>query len=195
MTRLILISLLVSLLLPAQAMAWQGKVIKVVDGDTIVVRNLDDIELTVRLYGIDTPEHDQPFGPEAKRYLSSRILDRDVNISGTDWKDCRIIGVVFHQGRNLNYMLVKDGMAWVYGTFCKEQYCTDWFREEDRARNLRQGLWSDGNPVPPWDWRKGVRKTNKGNAGTGKTDSSQETKSGLEKVIDILQTIKKNSKE
>ncbi len=195
MTRLMIVSTLLSLLIPFQALAWQGKVVKVVDGDSIVVKNLDDIELTVRLYGIDTPEHDQAYGPEAARYLSSRILDRDVNISGTNWKDCRIIGVVFFEGRNMNYMLVKDGLAWVYGDYCKEQYCTEWFREEDRARNLRQGLWSNQNPVPPWDWRKGVRRSVGNGAASGNTEESTKPKTGLEKVIDILQTIKKTSKE
>ena len=28
---------------------------------------------------------------------------------------------------------------------------------ESEAREAQRGLWADPQPVPPWEWRKGVR--------------------------------------
>ncbi|HEY9277666.1 MAG TPA: hypothetical protein VIO87_05630 [Methylotenera sp.] len=28
---------------------------------------------------------------------------------------------------------------------------------EEEARNARRGLWTDSNPIAPWDWRKAKR--------------------------------------
>ncbi len=36
--------------------AWQGKVVLVTDGDTIVLLTEDRIQVRIRLYGIDAPE-------------------------------------------------------------------------------------------------------------------------------------------
>ena len=44
-------------LLPSVSFAWQGKVVEVTDGDTLVV-NKGNTKVDVRLYGIDTPEND-----------------------------------------------------------------------------------------------------------------------------------------
>jgi micrococcal nuclease len=49
--------------------AWQGKVVHVTDGDTIVVLTEDKEQVSIRLYGIDTPESRQPFGSKATRYV------------------------------------------------------------------------------------------------------------------------------
>lgn len=38
------------------------RVIRVVDGDTVVVRTAEPLNLTVRLLGIDAPECGMPFG-------------------------------------------------------------------------------------------------------------------------------------
>lgn len=55
------------LLLPSIALAWPGKVVEVTDRDTLVVMK-GNKEVDVRLYGIDTPESDQPYGMMAARF-------------------------------------------------------------------------------------------------------------------------------
>jgi len=45
------------LVLAVAALAWEAEVIRVVDGDTLVVRRIDnDAQTRIRLYGIDAPE-------------------------------------------------------------------------------------------------------------------------------------------
>ena len=49
-----------------------GRVLKVVDGDTIIVLKFDDgevEEICVRLIGVDTPEKGEPFYSEAKAFV------------------------------------------------------------------------------------------------------------------------------
>ena len=56
------------LLLPSIGLAWPGKVVEITDGDTLVVMKSDK-EVDVRLYGIDTPETDQPSGQRPRGLL------------------------------------------------------------------------------------------------------------------------------
>lgn len=56
------------LLLPATALACTGQVTEVTDGDTFDVMRHGE-EVTVRLYGIDCLEYDQPNGGEAEKFL------------------------------------------------------------------------------------------------------------------------------
>lgn len=56
------------LLLPTTVLAWNGQVTEVMDGDTFdAMRNGE--EVTIRLYGIDCLEYDQPHGGEAEKFL------------------------------------------------------------------------------------------------------------------------------
>ena len=50
------------------------------------------------------------------------------------------------------------GLAWHYKKYEMEQSEQDrigYAFEETEARARRVGLWSESNPVPPWEWRKG----------------------------------------
>ena len=61
---------------------------------------------------------------------------------------------------NLGLAQVTAGLAWWYRKYAKEQSAEDAQRyefAEQEARSHRTGLWSDGQPMPPWDWRKAAR--------------------------------------
>jgi len=67
-----------------QADTITGRVVRVIDGDTVLLRGagLGIPPLRVRLAGIDAPELRQPYGPEAKRALEKMVLDAIVVV---DW--------------------------------------------------------------------------------------------------------------
>lgn len=73
----------------------------------------------------------------------------------------RIVGkLISRQGLDLNLEQVKLGMAWHYKKYEKEQSLEDrrlYAAAEDAARGNHVGLWSDHNPVPPWEYRKAKR--------------------------------------
>ena len=52
---------------------FEGKVIKVIDGDTITVTDKKEVEYEVQLEGIDAPELKQDFGKESTQSLTKLL--------------------------------------------------------------------------------------------------------------------------
>ena len=71
----------------------------------------------------------------------------------------RTVGVVVVDGENVNQSLIEDGYGWQYRKYCMASFCSDWLTIEEGAKASRAGLWSDADPVPPWEWRKGARNS------------------------------------
>ena len=155
--------LLLAFVLLWSSSAWadisslSGRVVRIVDGDTIVLE-AGGARHKVRLAGIDAPEKNQPWGEAVTRELRRQIAGRDVLI---DWskKDRwnRLIGIIRLDGEDQNLHLVERGLAWHYKRYADEQSRTNqtaYDAAERAARDARRGLWSDPNPVPPWEWRK-----------------------------------------
>jgi len=133
--------------------AWSGKVVGVSDGDTITVLHNDKGE-KIRLYGIDCPEKRQAFGKKAKQFTSSMVYGKTVEVQAHDIdRYGRTVGIIYVNGESLNEALVKNGYAWIYRRYCKEDICKDWTSLESAARDVKVGLWSEPSPIPPWDFR------------------------------------------
>ncbi len=60
-------------------------------------------------------------------------------------------------GECLNEELVRAGYAWVYERYCHIRDCQHWQKLETVARVSYKGLWSQSNPIHPWEWRHGKR--------------------------------------
>lgn len=151
--------------LPCSVAAWPGTVLSVHDGDTITVAPGGDrtTPMSIRLYGVDAPELDQPGGEEAATWLIRELPSGSpVEIIALDMdRYGRIVGLVQSgepdQRRTLNAALVQSGQAWVEPQYCKARFCRQWKREERRARHARLGLWCDEQPLRPSDWRRQQR--------------------------------------
>jgi endonuclease YncB( thermonuclease family) len=132
---------------------FSGKVIGVSDGDTIKVLYQGRYPVTIRLYGIDTPESRQAFGTQAKLFTSQSTFGKTVTVynKGGD-RYGRTLGWVFVGKSCVNTELVRNGLAWWY-----RQYSPNEAKLRDlevQARARRVGLWRDTNPVAPWQWRR-----------------------------------------
>src|SRR5688572_16761271 len=57
------------------------EVVRIIDGDTMVIRGKDLVDLTVRLTHIDAPELSQPYGRDAKAALEEMIGDNQVHVA------------------------------------------------------------------------------------------------------------------
>ena len=144
-----------------------GRVVAVTDGDTIKVLDASNTQHKVRLTGIDAPERGQPFGNKSREHLASMVAGKDVFVE-TEKNDRygRVLGKVWVQpsdcptcGKTLdaNHAQLLAGMAWWYRYYAKEQSPEDRGRyetAEDEARARKWGLWTDPNPINPYDWRK-----------------------------------------
>jgi micrococcal nuclease len=134
-----------------------GRVTSVTDGDTIRVQ-LDSGPIVVRLSGIDAPERRQAWGPEARTALDRRVNGHEVllEVVSQDRYD-RLVATVYREDAadewKVNAWLVKEGHAWVYRQFARDESMCGW---EDEARRDGRGLWkrSGARPVAPWEWRQ-----------------------------------------
>ena len=68
-----------------------------------------------------------------------------------------VADVVPPDGRVLNDELVKARLAWWYRQHAQNIGTLPQF--EAGAREAKRGLWSQPNPVLPWEWRRTKRET------------------------------------
>jgi endonuclease YncB( thermonuclease family) len=143
----------------APASTFSARVVSIEDGDTIIVLGATNQSHKIRLHGIDAPEGGQAFGNRSHQNLSDLIFGRDVTI---EWSKRdrygRKVGKVLLDGSDICLEQIKSGMAWHYKYYQSEQSKEDrelYANAETNARTTRRGLWSDTDPIPPWDFRRG----------------------------------------
>ncbi|MEO6682724.1 MAG: thermonuclease family protein [Ginsengibacter sp.] len=116
----------------------------------------DTVKIRVRLHGIDCPERRQDYYQICKDALSGYIFGKNVSLvtHGKDrWK--RTIAEVYLGTENINLKMVRNGYAWHYIKYSKDQKLAE---AEAEARKHRRGLWNMKDPLPPWNHRKPVKK-------------------------------------
>jgi len=135
-------------------------VLPIIDADTIWVR-CNGQRAKIRLAQIDAPEvahprygkPGQPYGEEAKQALEGLIDHHAVRVQ---WSARgyyhRIIGEVYLGRLDVNAWLVGHGDAWAYPRYVHDPRL---FKLQRQAQREGIGLWSQPNPVPPWQWRHG----------------------------------------
>ncbi|WP_228277008.1 thermonuclease family protein [Aliarcobacter butzleri] len=125
---------------------------KVSDGDTITILTSDKTQYKIRLNDIDAPEKKQAFGNKSKDNLAKYIAGKTVKVEyKTKDKYKRILGTIYYNNIDINLKQVKDGFAWVYKKYSKNQ---DYYNAEKVSRENKKGLWIDKNPIAPWEFRK-----------------------------------------
>jgi micrococcal nuclease len=158
----ILLAVLLNIILVAGSVHAQtitGKVVGVVDGDTITVLE-GTTPHKIRLYGIDCPESGQDFGQKAKQFVSDMVFGKQARVVQMDMdRYGRMVGMVYVGNTCVNEEIVRAGLAWVYNRYCKDPVCSQWRDLEKQAKAAKIGLWSHPDPIPPWDYRRGVRST------------------------------------
>lgn len=131
--------------------AVEARVVRAVDGDTIVVR-LDGRDQRLRYIGVNTPESVDPrrevqcFGKEAAERNRELVEGRQVwlekDVSETDQYG-RLLRYVYADGRLVNAALIREGYGRVV-TFPPDVRLVDELRQLEReARTARRGLWGN----------------------------------------------------
>ena len=150
------------MLLSGPVMAWTltGRVVAIVSGDTIKVRDERQVQHTVRLAGIDAPEKFQQYGQRSLDTMRELVFQRQVvvEIPGQDRSQPRV-GKVFVEGRDLGLELLLQGAAWHHPSQPLAAQDRQAYAEaQAEARVRRTGLWREPHPIPPWEFRQGRRK-------------------------------------
>jgi endonuclease YncB( thermonuclease family) len=132
--------------------SYRGKVISVVDGDTLKMMN-GGKRITIRFWGIDAPETAQRFGAVSKMYAESLCMGREVEVvvRGGDRYGRTIGDIRLSDGRRVADVMVQAGMAWWYRQYAGHEKGLQAYEAEAKA--ARRGLWSDDKPVAPWNYR------------------------------------------
>lgn len=156
--KIILAFIFIALSLTSHADSLQGKVVRVIDGDTISVEVGDNEIYKIRLSGIDAPEKTQAFGIESRQALANEIQGQIVSVEYNKRdKYQRIVGKVTLDGNDINLHQIQRGLAWHYKQYEREQEVEDrsiYANAEYLAQLYKLGLWADPNPIPPWQFRK-----------------------------------------
>jgi len=138
--------LIILLLLPIIAFAkdkegviYDYKITRVIDGDTVAFQ-ADFLpaplkkELSIRIYGVDTPEKsfrgqcekEKQMGEEASKF-TKMVLKKatrvQVVIMGWDKYGGRVLGDVLIEGNSLRKLLIQQGYAREYYGDKKESWC------------------------------------------------------------------------
>jgi micrococcal nuclease len=144
---------------PATAKTYQGQVMKVFDGDTILV-SIHGHEEFVRLREIDAPEManrkqpgQEPWGKKAREFALSRLMSRKVRLEtdGREERDAygRLLAYVFVRDSFLNREMVQSGNAFFYRARIRGRYAARLEEAEDAARKKGVGI---------WDRKKGLKE-------------------------------------
>lgn len=160
----------------AHAEQFTGKVIVVLDGDTVMVTRKGGPPVKVRLAEIDAPEvghagmggkppnsqKAQPGGMASKASLSELVLHKQVSVNSqaTDSYG-RLVAHLSVDGLDVNAEQIHRGMAWEYSNFHSNKAL---IALQSEAQQAGRGLWAQSNPTPPWKWRKLHPSTKPGTA-------------------------------
>lgn len=131
------------------------EVVKVTDGDTIIVRaNAENLK--VRLIGIDTPESvhpDQtkntPEGREVKKWLDEFLEEEKVylefDIAKEDHYSRKLAYVYLSDKKTmLNRLLVQKGLARILTVSPNIKYADELQADEKIAQENKKGFWGKG---------------------------------------------------
>jgi len=141
---------------PVPEFDLSGRVVGVLDGDSIIVLDNSSQEHTIRLFGIDTPEKGQPHGNAARGALSKMLARQSVGlvVQGKDQYG-RLTATVYLQQDNINLAMVEAGHAWWYSRYAPHDRLLEAAQRQAKSKSI--GLWADPAPVPPWEWRRQAR--------------------------------------
>jgi len=152
----------------------EGRVVAVADGDTLTLLDANNVQHKIRLAGIDAPEKGQPFGDRSKQSLSRAVMGKDVRVVwqkqdrygrlvGTVWvapPDSTCRGSPCVKTLDVDLAQLTVGLAWHFKKYASEQSPQErgqYAFAEEEARARKAGLWSEPDPVAPWDWRAGPK--------------------------------------
>jgi endonuclease YncB( thermonuclease family) len=132
------------------------RVTHITDGDTYDVRRSIGGTVTILLHGVDTSESSQPYGCAVAQ----------IEVGGGD----------------LVALLIQRGLVWDYEQYAPNE--TEYAHQERQTRNAGRGLWSQANPISPWEWRdrtSGPWETSIRNRDCGDFDTQPEAQRFLER--------------
>jgi len=139
------LSLFLCISVLAQKMVFNGKVIDVLDGSTVVVETQAMSRFVVQCLAIKTPPPADSVSEDSRRRLASRVMGQTVTVEYLKpSENSRIVGTIFLNGDDVCLDQVRSGLAWFdreaqigLSSSTRDVYATG----EAGARTGGVGLW------------------------------------------------------
>ena len=141
---------------PANALVLKGVVSEVSNGQSFTIIT-GGRKLGVILQGVAAPELKQDFGDVAQQHLASLILDKAVEVDFSQLQSDHVVGKVYCNQLDIGLQVIRDGAAWydkTSGYSLTEVQRGVYAEAQQLAQNEMRGIWKDGSPMPPWEWRR-----------------------------------------
>jgi micrococcal nuclease len=128
-----------------------GKVVSVIDGNTLEVESPQNGIQKIVLDGIDAPEPEQEFGTEARIFLEERVLHKIVSLEfrGKD-RNGNHIGIVTVGDDDVRVDLLRGGFAWTVEKNTRDDL--EGYRKWAQLKG--KGLWKNPGAIAPWVFRR-----------------------------------------
>jgi micrococcal nuclease len=132
---------------------FRGKVVNVIDGNTLEVLTADNQTQKILLAGIDCPEPGQDYAEKAKKHLERLTLEKEVSVTikGKDrWGNYLAIIIVTRNEVDPRRSLLEEGLAWTAEKNPLSELEVIRLKAVEKAR----GIWKEQNPKAPWIYRR-----------------------------------------
>ena len=127
-------------------------VVRVVDGDTIIV-DMDGVKERIRFIGLDTPEsvhpdeeHNVEYGEIAAAFTAEQLEGKTVtlefDVEKRDQYD-RLLAYVYLDGKMFNKTLLEEGHAKVTTYPPNVRYVDNFTALQKQAREAGKGIWAE----------------------------------------------------
>lgn len=134
----------------ATAAEFTGRVIAVLDGDTLLVLK-GNKQVKVRLADVDAPEKAQPYGVAAQKSLAELTMSKQIIVVSRAVDDYgRLVATVYADGLDVSQEQVRRGLAWEYRAITNRELVA----LQREAQQARRGLWAEDDAMKPSQWRK-----------------------------------------
>nr|UOZ97269.1 Thermonuclease [Cupriavidus sp.] len=150
---------------PPATAATGYRLVKVFDGDSMLMRSPEGSVIQVRIAGIDAPEKSQPFADPARDRLAELLQQDGLRVAILK-KDVygRWLACLWIADQDLGLLMIEEGMVWFFRRYqsdlTKEQRLA-YDAAEKSAQRAQRGLWQEADPVPPWEFRQQKREASR----------------------------------
>lgn len=147
---------------PARDAGFEALVLRVQDGDSLVVRRLGQTRSErLRISGIDAPERRQAHGDASRAVLASLVDGERIRVVPAK-KDRygRLVATVGLDERDIGLAMLEGGHAWYFRRYRGDlpvELRKPYERAQARAREAGLGLWRDPDAQAPWNFRSRQR--------------------------------------
>ena len=141
---------------PKATPTYTAQVTRVIDGDTINVKDDAGKLHKIRLAMLDAPEKAQPYGDIATKKLKDLVLYQmvEIKVKCID-KYQREVAYISCQGKDISAEMLRQGMAMHYHLL--RENCKTYDACEAQAKAEKLGIWQLEKIETPWDYRRRMR--------------------------------------